>query len=62
MLPSSYRPISLCSTLSKALEHIVRDEVLLIVNQVASLSTWQWQHGFAWKRSTISNNIVERCR
>jgi hypothetical protein len=57
LLPSSYRPISLCSTVGKALERIVRDQVLLIVNQVAPLN--MWQHGFTRQRSTISNHIVK---
>lgn len=56
LLLSSYRPISLCLTVGKALERIVRDQVLLIVYQVAPLN--MWQHGFTRQRSTISNHIV----
>jgi ribonuclease P/MRP protein subunit RPP40 len=56
MLPSSYRSISLCSTVGKVLERIVRDQVLLIVNQMVPLN--RWQHGFTRQRSTISNHIV----
>jgi hypothetical protein len=56
MLPSSYRPISLCSTVGKVLERIVRDQVLSIVNQMVPLN--RWQHGFTRQRSTISNHIV----
>lgn len=52
---SSYRPISLCSTIGKALERIVRDQILSTVAKTKPLC--RWQHGFTEGRSTISSML-----
>jgi hypothetical protein len=54
--PSSYRPVSLCSTLGKALEHIVRDQLMVTIQAKGGLS--KVQHGFSAKRSTMTNLLV----
>ena len=50
---SSYRPISLCKTLGKALERLVRDQILSIVNFTKPLC--DLQHAYIKGRSTVSN-------
>ena len=50
---SSYRPISLCSTIGKALELIIRDQIMAVVQNTKPQCTVQ--HGFTRGRSTISN-------
>jgi hypothetical protein len=46
--PSSYRPVSLCSTLGKALEHIVRDQLIGTIQAKGEIN--EVQHGFTTKR------------
>ena len=53
---SSYRPISLSSTIGKILECIVRDQILLCVDASRPLN--KSQHCFTNKRSTVTNGIV----
>jgi hypothetical protein len=55
-LPSSYWPVSLCSTLGKALEHIVRDQLMVTIQAKGGLS--KVQHGFTAKRSTMTNLLA----
>ena len=50
---SSYRPISLCSTIGKALELIICDQIMAVVQNTKPQCTVQ--HGFTHGRSTISN-------
>ena len=54
--PASYRPISLCSTIGKALERIVRDDLLRCINVNHPLN--DSQHGFTVNKSTITNLLV----
>ena len=51
--PSNYRPISLTSAVSKAMEMIVRDEMLTFLKAHKLISPKQ--HGFLSRRSTVSN-------
>ena len=54
--PSSYRPISLCSVMGKALERLVKDQLMDHLASRSPLS--RSQHGFLHKRSTITNLLA----
>ena len=54
--PSSYRPVSLCLTFGKALERLVKDYLLAVINERGGLN--KAQHGFVNCRSTITNLLV----
>jgi ribonucleases P/MRP protein subunit RPP40 len=54
--PSSYRPISLCSCVSKLLERVVSDQLIRHISLVRPLSASQ--HGFRAGRSTVSNLLA----
>ena len=51
--PSNYRPISLCSTLGKTLERVVKDQLMFIISTTNKLSSVQ--HEFSQNRSTSTN-------
>jgi hypothetical protein len=52
-VPSSYRPISLCSCLGKLLERVMHSQLTSYINSSKLLS--QSQHGFMVGKSTITN-------
>ena len=52
-LPSSYRPVSLCSTLGKILERLAKEQLNLLIEKYGLLC--ERQHGFVQKRSTVTN-------
>jgi hypothetical protein len=54
--PSSYRPISLCSCISKLLERVVIVQLTNHINSVRPLSTWQF--GSRAGRSTVTNLLA----
>ena len=54
--PSSYRPISLCSVIGKALERLIKDQLMDHLTSCSPLS--RSQHGFLHKRSTITNLLA----
>ena len=54
--PSSYRPISLCSTIGKVLERLVKDQLLQSIETRSPLS--KCQHGFSKNKSTITNLLI----
>ena len=53
---SSYRPISLCSTIGKTLERIVKNQLLSLVNEHNAMNSGQ--HGFTNNRFTITNLLI----
>ena len=53
---SSYRLISLCSTIGKTLERIVKTQLLSLVNKHSAMNSAQ--HSFMNKRSTITNLLI----
>ena len=55
---SPYRPISLCSTIGKILERVVKNQHLSLVNEHRAMNSAQ--HAFTSNRSTITNLITER--
>ena len=55
-MPTSYRPISLCSTIDKVLEKIVTNQFLQYIELSAPLA--DCQHGFVKRRSTITNMLM----
>ena len=55
-LPSSYRPISLCSSLGKILEKVINAQLKSFLNQFGNLH--KSQHGFSAGRSTITNLLA----
>ena len=54
--PSSYRSISLCSVMGKALERLIKDQLMDHLASCSPLS--KNQHGFLHKRSTITNLLA----
>ena len=52
--PGSYRPISLCSCLSKVLERVVKKQLVQFLSKRKLLS--QAQHGFIAGRSTVTKH------
>lgn len=55
-LASSYRPVSLCSTLGKTMERLIRDQLITAATFAKPLC--QSQHGFLAGKSTISNLLI----
>ena len=53
---SSYRPISLCSTIGKTLECIVLNQLLSLVNEHSAMNSAQ--HRLTNNRSTITNLLI----
>ena len=53
---SSYKPISLCSTIGKTLERIVKNQLLSLVNEHGAMNSTQ--HGFTHNQSTITNLLI----
>ena len=53
---ANYRPVSITSTCSKLLEHIVSKHLLSYINEHNLLSNWQ--HGF-WQGLSTTSQLIE---